>query len=171
MSSPPWEPQRPPTGPPPGWQQPNPYGPAGGHGHPPPWPGPQWPPGGQPPPYGPPPPAPYGGFGAPPPFKPTRSKTGWIIGIVVAVVAAIALFSGLSAVLGLGPRDERSYQAGREEAETSYIFFQYGGSGTAEDFCDGQFTLSTIGDDNDDLRRRDFIAGCLDVVEEKMRKR
>ena len=49
MNSPPWEPPRPPSGPQPGWHQPNPYGPAGGQGNPPPWPGQQWQPAPPPP--------------------------------------------------------------------------------------------------------------------------
>lgn len=168
MSSPPWEPQRPPTGPPPGWQQPNPYGPAGGYPHPPPGPGLQWPASGQSPPYGWPPAAPYGGFGAPPPPQTHRSNARWIIWTLVAAVAAIALFSGL--YNALGPRDEASYQAGREAGAEGDVFVKYGGA-KPEEHCDGQFTLrNTIGGKKTDFRRRDWIAGCLDALEEQLHK-
>lgn len=128
MSSPPWEPQRPPSGPAPGWQQPNAYRPAAGPGNPPPWPRPQWPAGGQPPPYGPPTAAGYGGFGAPPPGRRMRSKTGWLIAI--GVVAAIGLVSVvLILVVGGGARDEKSYQAGRSAAQTggAGVLIKFGG--------------------------------------------
>jgi hypothetical protein len=87
---------------------------------------------------------------------------------LVAAVAAIALFSGL--YNALGPRDEQSYQAGREAGSTGDTMIKFAG-GTPEEFCKNQFNLSTMGNRKSDLRRRDFMAGCLDVVEEEMRAR
>jgi hypothetical protein len=152
MSSPGWEPQRPPSGPPPGWQQP--------------WPAPQWPPAGQPPPY-PPPVSPYGAFGPPSPVRQPRSTTPWVIGIIAAVVAVGVLSVVLVVALGDGSRDERSYQEGRKAGQTSIVLVEWGGA-KPEEVCRNQYSLRTMANSNSDLRRRDYIAGCLDAMKEEL---
>lgn len=168
MTSPPWEPPRPPSGPPPGWHQPNTYGLYGGPGNPPPWPGPQWQPTAPPPSFGSPPPNPYGGFSAPPPSKQKSSK-GWIIGISVAAALVLTGF-GLVAAIGGGSRDEKSYQAGRSAAENGATIVKFGG-GSPEDYCKDQFTLSTPLGEKSDFRRGDFMDGCVDALEEKLNRK
>lgn len=169
MNSPPWEPQRPPSGPPPGWHQPNAYGPYGGPGNPPPpSPGSQWPPTAPPPPFGPPPPYPYGGFGGPPPNK-QKSSRGWLIGISVAA-ALVLLCVGLVVAMGSGSRDEESYQAGRSAAESGATMVKFGG-GSPEDYCKRQFTLSTPLGEKSDFRREDFMDGCVDALKEKLNRK
>ena len=182
MSSPPWEPQQPPSGPPPGWQQPNAYRPGGGHGYPPPpgppppgpqWlgpqsPGPQWPAGAYPPPYIPQPAGPHGAYGAPPPGRPSR--TPWVIAIVIASAVALVLLAvGLFAATGGGPRDERSYQEGRAAAQSISVLVKFGGA-TPEEACESEFVLRTPMNEKSDVRRGDFIAGCIDGVTEKMNR-
>lgn len=192
MSSPPWEPQQPPPGPPPGWQPPHGYRPDGGHGYPPQpgpqwpgppqssgpqapgpqWPGPQgpgpqWPAGAYPPPYNPQHAGPHGAYGVPPPGDRKPSRTPWIIAIVIASAVAVVLLAvGLFAATGGGPRDERSYQEGRAAAQSISVLVKFGGA-TPEEACESEFVLRTPMNKKSDVRRGDFIAGCVDALAEK----
>ncbi|GAS93171.1 MULTISPECIES: hypothetical protein [Mycolicibacterium] len=161
MNSPPWEPPRPPSGPQPGWHQPNPYGPAGGQGNPPPWPGQQWQPAPPPPGYGVPPPHPYGGFSAPPPRK-RSTATRWLIGLAATAALALVGYAVLSAT-GAGPRDDESYQAGRAAAENGSTMVKFGGA-APEEYCEQQFVLSTPVGKQSDFNRGDFMDGCVDAM-------
>lgn len=175
MTSPPWEPPRPPSGPPPGWPAPNPHGPNGGPQQPPPWPGPSWPPAAAPPPYGPPAPNPYGGYGTPPPHpyggygppppRQRKSAKGWLIGVSIA--ALILLGAGVVSAMGLGSRDETSYQAGRSAADGGPTMVKFGGA-TPEDYCKQRFTFANPLGQKSEYRRGDYMDGCLDALKEKL---
>jgi hypothetical protein len=69
--------------------------------------------------------------------------------------------------MGSGSRDERSYQAGRSAAESGATMVKFGGR-SPEDYCKGQFTLSTPLGEKNVFRRGDFMDGCLDALKEDL---
>ncbi|MBB2993073.1 hypothetical protein FHR72_004580 [Mycolicibacterium iranicum] len=101
----------------------------------------------------------------PQPGKPKRSTTLWVV-ITGAVIAVIILCAVVLMPI-LGPRDEQSYEAGRSAAGSASTMIKFGGA-DPEDYCDGQFTLSTPIGEKNKYNRRDFMDGCLDAIAEDM---